>query len=213
MNKTNPGKPDSWTHHHTFLFGLILVLILIFVLDRKYSTRIPPPSEPSQSVESRNDSPVVLEVLADADAAVPGKELILGFLFAIKPGWHIYGPQPGDAGGPTEVSFSRDNSLPAPKVEYPPVKTFREPGDITVYGYENQVMLLAAFQTPSSPPGQSLTITGTVSWLACREVCVPGEQEFRVELPVRDAATETHSDVFSVWKKRIAETGVNGQNP
>jgi thiol:disulfide interchange protein DsbD len=57
------------------------------------------------------------------------------------------------------------------------------------YGYQGSVLLPVELQTPRTPlaAGSSLTISAEVSWLVCKDMCVPGQADLTLSLPVRMA--------------------------
>ena len=54
-------------------------------------------------------------------------------------------------------------------------------------------------------PGAKVDLAGTVKWVVCREVCIPGKTEVSLSLPVlRDAAPQP-SKVFDDARERIPQ--------
>jgi thiol:disulfide interchange protein DsbD len=57
------------------------------------------------------------------------------------------------------------------------------------YGYEGSVLLPVEIQVPATlAAGGRVTLTAEVSWLACKEICMPGKAEVTLTLPVRASA-------------------------
>lgn len=139
--------------------------------------RTPPARSDASPAEER---PVTVTVGA-ASALAPGRPLRVEARFAVAPGWHIYGKEPGDAGLPTRVSWTAPAGFQVGEVEYPPDKRFESPGNITSFGYEHSVVLPATITPPATHAGP-VTLRARVSWLACREVCIPGKQELTLDL-------------------------------
>ncbi|PYK17990.1 MAG: hypothetical protein DME55_08200, partial [Verrucomicrobia bacterium] len=85
---------------------------------------------------------VKAELLADANAIVPGKPFTIGLLLRMAPGWHTYWAFSGDAGLPTELKWKLPSGWKVGEIQWPiPLKTI-DPGDIETYGYENEVLLM-----------------------------------------------------------------------
>ena len=115
------------------------------------------------------------------DAPVPlteGSSFTAIVVLDLQPGWHTYWEYPGDAGFPTKIKWHLPDGWSASPVEFSIPRSFREPGDLIIYGYENQSLIRAVI-TPKNnlAPNQIFDLKATVSWLACKELCVPGSAE------------------------------------
>src|SRR5436189_3488190 len=91
---------------------------------------------------------VKAELLADANAIVPGKPFTIGLLLRMAPRWHTYWAFSGDAGLPTELKWKLPSGWKVGEIQWPiPLKTI-DPGDIETYGYENEVLLMQEITSP-----------------------------------------------------------------
>ena len=78
---------------------------------------------------------------------------------------------------PTQV----DGGLPegwnaGPPQWLPPQNIGEEEGDLIVYGYAGRTLLISQVQVPDSAVvGDTVSIMADVSWLVCRELCIPGD--------------------------------------
>jgi len=150
---------------------------------------------------------VQAKLIANAKAVQTGKPFTVGVLMTIKPGWHIYWKNPGDAGLATHVKFKVPAGYSIGPVCWPRPVTFRQPGDVTEYGYQNEVLLTATI-TPSKDikqPG-SLILSAEVDWLACRDKCIPGKASLELKLKtVAEAkdARPANTKTFLAWNNRI----------
>ena len=106
------------------------------------------------------------------DARAPGRVRV-GVLLEMDPGWHVYAPDPGDSGLPTELRWQLDGGRVGP-VRWPRPTTFREgEGLLTTYGYAGRLLLPArAWLDPGAPDDPELRVT--VDFLACKVQCLPG---------------------------------------
>ncbi|MFO0987560.1 MAG: protein-disulfide reductase DsbD family protein [Alphaproteobacteria bacterium] len=68
-------------------------------------------------------------------ALVPGGTAWVALHLAIRPGWHTYWLNPGDAGEPTEIAWTLPPGYSAGAIQWPAPERLVEPGDIAVYGY------------------------------------------------------------------------------
>ena len=72
-------------------------------------------------------------------------------------------------------------------LDWPEPKTFQQ-GHLVNYGYDGEVALTQKFQASSSlVPGSKLNIQASVTWLSCKEVCIPGKAELELLLPVQNS--------------------------
>lgn len=88
--------------------------------------------------------------------------------------WHVYWENPGELGQPTQLIWDAPNTN---FLGWPTPKRF-ESFDIIGYGYENTLLLGTKLQNAS--PND--LITGTISWLACADACIPGEATLSINL-------------------------------
>jgi thiol:disulfide interchange protein/DsbC/DsbD-like thiol-disulfide interchange protein len=132
---------------------------------------------------------VVPELVTDATAPLRGGvPFTATVILHLKPGWHTYWEYPGDAGVATKVEWHLPEGWSAGPLQYSLPSLFREPGDLIIYGYERTSYLRATITPPiSRHAGSPQELKATVSWLACKELCVPGS----AELSVRFAEVKT----------------------
>jgi len=123
-------------------------------------------------------------LVAAADAVVPGGEILLGVEQRIIPHWHTYWRNPGDSGVPTRIDWQLPAGAEAGDIRWPTPERFVL-GPVTNYGYAGEVTLLTPVRVPAGlAPGSRFEVRASVSWLVCREECVPEEGELGLALPV-----------------------------
>ena len=122
-----------------------------------------------------------LELLADS-GPVPGKPLLLGVLFHLDRGWHIYWQNPGDSGEPPKIDWHLPPGYHAGDIRWPqPVRLGR--GSVVDYGYQNQVLLMIPIQSPAAPSKKTALdapISATVRYLVCADICLPGKADLNL---------------------------------
>ena len=142
------------------------------------------------------DRPVQARLRADAAAVAPGGAMRLGVYLTMDDGWHTYWQYSGDAGLPIQVDWQLPAGAEPGPLQWPLPGKYREEGDLTVYGYADEVMLIAAATVPPAlAPGDTLHLAAEVSWLVCRELCIPGAASLKLALPVA-AVTEASVDAL-----------------
>ncbi len=149
--------------------------------------------------------PVEARLLADVEAVVPGRPLRLGIELRMEEGWHTYWRFSGDAGLPTEVDWRLPPGFAAAPLQWPLPAKYSEEGDLTVYGYAGEVVLLAPVTPPPVLPADStMSFAAAVSWLVCREICIPGEATVALELPLDSSrARPANQEIFRRFAARV----------
>ena len=152
----------------------------------------------------RTPHPVQARLLADVEAVEPGAVLRLGVALKMDPGWHTYWQYSGDAGIPTQVDWRLPPGYAAGALQWPVPRKYTEAGDLTVYGYADEVLLYSEIKTPSASTAGTASFEAAVSWLVCREICIPGGAEVSVSLPVRKGqAAPANRSIFEQFAARV----------
>ncbi|MBV8781341.1 MAG: hypothetical protein JO353_08085 [Phycisphaerae bacterium] len=163
------------------------------------------------SLVARAASNVKAELHANV-SAITDQPFEVGILLTMKPGWHTYFSNPGDAGLATNVKWELPPGFQAGALRFPAPTRFDEPGGIVVYGYEGQVLLTSTI----TPPGkyvsnQPVDLRANVSWLCCAEVCIPGKAQLDLKLPTAKIASPADQKLFDDWNARLPK--VIGKTP
>jgi thiol:disulfide interchange protein len=146
------------------------------------------------------------ELIAATDAVVPGRPLSVGLKLTHQRDWHTYWQVPGDSGLPTRIEWQLPAGFTAGPIEWPVPKRLPT-GPLMNFGYEGETLLLMAIQVPADlPTGQTVTLAGKAEWLECREVCIPGESDVALTLPVRPTAGPSSSaGLFERTREKVPQ--------
>ncbi len=154
-------------------------------------------------VGAESEHPVEARLLADASAVLPGEALRLGVALRMQEGWHTYWAFSGDAGMPTQVEWDLPEGWRAGPLQWPLPKKYTEEGDLVVYGYGDEVLLISDVQAPQSAvQGDTLRVAADVSWLVCRELCIPGDARVEIDLPIGRGQAK-HSAIFERYAAEV----------
>jgi thiol:disulfide interchange protein len=137
----------------------------------------------------------------------PGGPDRAGLYFKLEPGWHVYWQNAGDSGEPPQIKWTLPAGITASPLEFPAPQ--RLPlGPLMDFGYENEVVFPFSFDVGSSVNPGPGTIDAKVSWLVCREVCIPGKADLgmRVQLGRAAPAAVTTSSVDEILLQRGADS-------
>jgi thiol:disulfide interchange protein DsbD len=128
-----------------------------------------------------------VQLISDTDAVQPGSALLVGLRFEMQKQWHIYWRNPGDSGEPPQVRWKLPAGFRAGEVQWPAPERLGS-GSVIDYGYRGSVLLPVVIQTPRTAlAAASITLSAEVSWLVCKDICVPGQADLTLSLPVRMA--------------------------
>lgn len=149
--------------------------------------------------EEVKDAHVRARLISDVSAISPGSEFWVAVRLTMDKGWHTYWINPGDSGLATSVEWDLPEGIRAGPLLWPiPGRIDLPP--LTSYGYEGEVWLLTRFhlsERVKSP--DTLSVGGTVKWLACKVKCIPGKARLFVSLPVKNAP-----DLDDQWTQAFA---------
>ncbi len=131
-----------------------------------------------------NAGHVQLELVPAAASVAPGQTLYVALHEKIRPGWHTYWRNPGDAGEPPKLGWTLPAGWKAGDIVWPAPKRLPV-GPLMDYGYEDEVWLPIPVTAPKSArPGQAAALKAAVSILVCKDVCVPEDATLTLNLPV-----------------------------
>jgi len=149
-------------------------------------------------------------LLADRTTVVPGQDFRLGILLHLAPGWHVYWRNPGDAGLATTLAWTLPEGFAASPIEWPLPLRIIEPGDLMVFGYKKQVLLPVRISVPAEITETEVTFEVRADWLVCEKICIPGQAEISLTLPVE---TESHPQNADLFQEALAQQPKPGEPP
>ncbi len=142
-------------------------------------------------------------------SAQPGATVLAGVRLKMEPGWHTYWKNPGAAGQATEIKWSLPAGVTAGEIQWPlPHKL--PPADITTYGYEDEVVLLVPLALGKNIPNGALPISAKVSWLECKESCIPASEAVQGELNIGATAAnpaDENDKLLAAWQVKVPAAG------
>ncbi|MEY2578045.1 MAG: hypothetical protein QOI49_869 [Verrucomicrobiota bacterium] len=148
---------------------------------------------------------VQAKLLADVTAVVPGKPFTVGLLLHMVPNWHTYWKFPGDAGIPTEIKWKLPEGWKAGEIQWPIPLKLDEPGDIQIYGYHDEVLLMQEITPPASLKDSSVQLAADTNWLVCEKICIPGSASLKVDLPVAAESASANEAIFSRYRRSLPQ--------
>ncbi|MBN1403533.1 MAG: thioredoxin family protein [Opitutales bacterium] len=150
------------------------------------------------------DGNVGVELVSTQDSVKSGDSVLLALRMVHDEGWHSYWIS-STTGYPTTIEFE-GMAETVPSFIYWPTPRVYVQSHIVDYVYEGEVLIPILVQAPPGlKPGDTWTVKADVSWLMCKESCVPGSATVTMELSVRDAgavekSTEWNARVLKAYK-------------
>jgi thiol:disulfide interchange protein DsbD len=130
---------------------------------------------------------VEVELVSEPQSIRPGEPFTVALRIDPEPGWYTYWRNPGDVGLATRIDWALPEGSETGEIQWPFPKSFDADG-IVSHGYDSEVLLLTEIRPPASwPADQPFVINANAFWLMCHDVCIPGNAELTLTLPVTDA--------------------------
>ncbi|MCA9294670.1 MAG: hypothetical protein KDA20_12745 [Phycisphaerales bacterium] len=130
--------------------------------------------------------------------AVPyaaGGETFVAVVFDIEPGWHIYWQNPGDSGAAPSLEFTPTDDKGAVRygdmpfqttgsTRWPMPERHESAGGILDFVYGHSVVAFVPAGGVTQSQGR---VTVGADWLVCRDVCLPGSGQARIQATPSEA--------------------------
>jgi thiol:disulfide interchange protein len=174
------------------LIGLVGLASLLFL-------------NPARAQKYQGRELVQAQLFADTKTVVAGKPFTVGLLLHMVPGWHTYWKFPGDAGIPTEINWKLPAGWKVGEIQWPIPLKLNEPGDIQIYGYHDQVLLMQQIIPPETLTEPTARLSADASWLVCEKICIPGSTKVNLDLPVGGESTPANEDLFSRFRRLLPD--------
>jgi thiol:disulfide interchange protein DsbD len=150
-----------------------------------------------------------VRLILAADTAKPGDIVLAGVDLKMEPGWHTYWKNPGAAGYATKIEWQLPPGVTAGEIQWPlPEKL--PPVEVTTYGYDDEVVLLVPLKLATDLKPGPLDLKAKVSWLECKEACVPGSGDVEATLNIgNETKPSADAALIESWENKIpiAELG------
>ncbi len=133
---------------------------------------------------------VTARLLAEGPVA-PGGQVWIAVEEVIRPNWHTYWINPGDAGNPTTIDWTLPSGWSAGEIHWPRPKRLPV-GPLMDYGYEGKLWLLVPVSAPASArSGEVVTLNVAATWLVCERICIPEEAALSVDVRIGDGPRDS----------------------
>ena len=160
-----------------------------------------------------------VSLIAESNSLQPGKTALVGVLFDLEKGWHIYWVNPGDSGQAPTIKWQLPTGFQAKEIRWPTPSRLGA-GKVIDYGYEGRVLLPVPIQVPVSyQPAKPATLSADIRYLICREVCIPAKAQASLSIPSANANGQAAQELFrstfdsspkawpAGWKAQVNDNG------
>jgi thiol:disulfide interchange protein DsbD len=148
-------------------------------------------------------------LILSADTARPGDTVLAGVDLKMEPAWHTYWKNPGAAGLATKIEWQLPPGVTAGDIQWPLPKKL-PPADVTTYGYDNEVVLLVPLQLAADLKPGPLDLKAKVSWLECKEVCLPGSTNVQATLNISNETKPSANTIpIETWQGKVPKPLTN----
>jgi thiol:disulfide interchange protein len=160
-------------------------------------------------------------LIAERNEIAPGSTATIALEEDIRPGWHTYWQNSGEAGAPTTIDWALPQGWKVGPIAWPYPKRLPA-GPLMQYGYDGKPWLLMSVTAPKDAKlGEAVTLKGHANWLVCSAtLCVPEDQPVSLELGVVEKPGPPYTTVAedfqtaralvpvaSPWPARFARDG------
>ena len=144
-----------------------------------------------------------VRLLLSAETARPGDTIYAGVDMKMEAGWHTYWKNAGDAGSPTKIEWTLPPGVTAGEIQWPLPKKL-PPAEVTTYGYEDEVVLIVPLTLGTNLAPGEVNLSAKVSWLECKDVCIPANQTVEKKLSVGGATIASPENAtIDTWDRRV----------
>lgn len=148
----------------------------------------------AQLTESGNGGPgpvkaqhLTVDLTTLSPAVAPGGQTTVGVVFSLESKWHVYWINPGDAGEAPKVTWSAPAGITLGPEQFA-IPSRLPLGTLMDYGYEDSVAFPYTLTAAAGMKPGRIHLDAHVSWLVCRETCIPGKAHLGLDLNVQPGA-------------------------
>lgn len=150
------------------------------------------------------DQHVEAELVSAVSAVTPGVPFQVALRLVHDEHWHTYWINDGDSGLPTKIRWELPEGFSAGPIIWPFPRRIPMP-PLVSFGYEGEAWLLTEITPPAALASSEVTLRANVSWLMCKEICIPGRAALALTLPVGES-TQTVTRDFAAARANIPAT-------
>ncbi len=175
--------------------GSLLLVVCAFFAGPSLSAQIPAVGDGGPGPVKAQHLTVELASLAPVIA--PGGDLQVGLVITLEEKWHVYWINAGDSGDPPRITWTLPHGITAGRMQFP-IPTRLPLGPLMDFGYEDEVAFPVKLTAAKDLKPGPVHLDAKVSWLVCREVCIPGRAHLGLNLTVDPKAVAPAKPVGAI---------------
>ena len=138
-------------------------------------------------------------LVSEVDSVAAGRPFRIGLRLRLAPGWHTYWQNPGDAGVPPDLDLDLPPGATVSPIDWPVPGRVAE-GALMTYAYTGEVLLPVTI-TPA-PGSGGMIVKAHANWLVCRDICVPEEGDFSLDLAAGAGLPSAQAPLFAAFDRQ-----------
>lgn len=147
-----------------------------------------------------DDKHIQIALHSEVQSVKLGEPFWVGLRLTADEDWHTYWKNPGDSGAAPKVKWTLPQGTQTGEIQWP--APHRIPiSHLVNFGYDGEVLLPIQISPPQSLTTDTFAMTADLSWLVCKEICIPGSAQLTLDLPVSANSPEKDSR----WAKKFAK--------
>ena len=127
----------------------------------------------AQAQETVANPHVVISLVPEHPAVVPGQPFRVALRFQPEEGWHIYWRNPGQSGIATTVRWTLPAGFRTDSLAWPVPELYDIAGILT-HVLHGESVLLTTVTPPLAPASSPARIDAAIHYGICKDVCLPG---------------------------------------
>ncbi|HEX7381466.1 MAG TPA: thioredoxin family protein [Nevskiaceae bacterium] len=180
---------------------------LLFALILVSAAALPVGAAAAEPGSSARTAHLQVSLLSENSALAAGQTNWLALELKPQRGWHTYWKNPGEAGQATNIRWQLPNGVTAGPITWPTPTQLETAGFID-YGYDTPTALLIPLQVAKDAAAGTTTLAAHVSWLVCKDICIPGDAELHLALPTTQGPARPNSvnaALFAAARARLPQ--------
>ncbi|WP_395338443.1 protein-disulfide reductase DsbD family protein [Ningiella sp. W23] len=151
---------------------------------------------------------IKVALLSEVDALVPGQAHMLAIRMQPDEQWHTYWRNPGDSGEAPQIQWAESAGLRFGDILWPTPESIPV-AHLLNYGYSDTHLLMVPVFVDKGLISEAsreaaITIQADLTWLVCKEDCIPGDASLTLTLPIRESAAKSEfGDEFTQARKQL----------
>lgn len=133
--------------------------------------------------ESEKETDLVKVTTKSSVISHSRNKFYLLFELNIKDEWHTYWRNPGDSGLPTDLQIETDNDIGISGIMWVDIPEKIPFADLANFGFSGKSNLVV--QINPDDWGKDVTLKAKISWLVCKEECIPQDTTIEITIPYK----------------------------